>query len=75
LGDPKKNRKKYSRPSHPWEAERIKAEKELKKKYPDVKKVFDSQEKFRKDFAQWRDLRGKVAPWPYDEYVKGKHLQ
>ncbi len=33
MGDPKKNRKKYSRPSHPWEAERIKAEKELVKKY------------------------------------------
>ena len=33
MGDPKKSRKKYSRPSHPWEAERIKAEKELRKKY------------------------------------------
>lgn len=33
MGDPKKSRKKYSRPSHPWEAERIKAEKELSKKY------------------------------------------
>ncbi len=33
MGDPKKNRKRYSRPSHPWEAERIKSEKELSKKY------------------------------------------
>ena len=33
MGDPKKSRKKYSRPSHPWEGERIKAEKELSKKY------------------------------------------
>jgi small subunit ribosomal protein S4 len=33
VGDPKKSRKKYSRPSHPWEGERIKAEKELSKKY------------------------------------------
>jgi len=33
LGDPKFPRKKYSRPSHPWEAERIKAENELLKKY------------------------------------------
>ncbi|MBW1659556.1 MAG: TRAP transporter substrate-binding protein DctP [Deltaproteobacteria bacterium] len=48
---------------------------ELKQKYPDVKKVMESQEKFRKDFAQWRDLRGRLAPWPYEEYVKGRHLQ
>jgi TRAP-type mannitol/chloroaromatic compound transport system substrate-binding protein len=48
---------------------------ELKKKYPDVKKVMDSQEKFRKDFAQWRDLRGGLAPWPYKEYVNGRHSQ
>jgi len=48
---------------------------ELKKKYPDVKKVLDSQEKFKADFAQWRSLRGGVTPWPYEMYVKGKHLQ
>jgi len=33
LGDPKFPRKKYSRPSHPWEAERIKSENELLSKY------------------------------------------
>jgi len=33
LGDPKFPRKKYNRPSHPWEGERIKAENELLKKY------------------------------------------
>lgn len=33
MGDPKFPRKKYSRPSHPWEAERIKSENELLKKY------------------------------------------
>jgi len=33
LGDPKFPRKKYDRPSHPWEAERIKAENELLSKY------------------------------------------
>jgi small subunit ribosomal protein S4 len=33
LGDPKFPRKKYSRPSHPWEADRIKTENELLKKY------------------------------------------
>jgi len=33
LGDPKFPRKKYDRPSHPWEGERIKAENEILKKY------------------------------------------
>ena len=33
MGDPKFPRKKYDRPSHPWEGERIKAENELLKKY------------------------------------------
>ncbi len=33
MGDPKFPRKKYDRPSHPWEADRIKAENELLKKY------------------------------------------
>lgn len=33
MGDPKSPRRKYSRPSHPWEAERIKAENELLRKY------------------------------------------
>ena len=48
---------------------------ELKKKYPDVKKVLDSQERFRKEFARWRDLRGGLAPWPYDIYIKGRIYQ
>jgi small subunit ribosomal protein S4 len=33
LGDPKFSRKKYVRPASPWEAERIKLENELLKKY------------------------------------------
>ena len=48
---------------------------ELKAKYPDVKKVLDSQEKFKKDFALWREVRGGVAPWPIDDYIGGKHMQ
>lgn len=47
----------------------------LKAKYPDVKKVLDSQEDFKKDFATWREQRSGVAPWPIDDYIKGKHLQ
>lgn len=33
MGDPKKQRKKFSKPSHPWQRERILAEKELSKEY------------------------------------------
>ena len=33
MGDPKFSRKKYETPSHPWQADRIKEENELIKKY------------------------------------------
>ena len=33
MGDPKKQRKKFSTPSHPWQKERIEAEIELLKQY------------------------------------------
>ena len=33
MGDPKKQRKKFSKPSHPWQRERISAEKEILKQY------------------------------------------
>jgi TRAP-type mannitol/chloroaromatic compound transport system substrate-binding protein len=44
----------------------------LKAKYPDVKKIVDSQQAFVSSFAPWREARSNVVPWPYDEYVKGK---
>ena len=48
---------------------------ELKAKNPDVKKVLDSQEQFKKDFAKWREMRGRVTPWPIDDVIKGKLTQ
>ncbi len=48
---------------------------ELKAKHPDVKKTLDSQEKFKQDFAEWREIRGGVTPWPIDDYIKGKRMQ
>ena len=54
---------------------------ELKGKYPDVKKTLDSQDAFKRDFAEWREIRSGVAPWPYDMYISGEqksighHLQ
>jgi TRAP-type mannitol/chloroaromatic compound transport system substrate-binding protein len=44
----------------------------LKAKYPDVKKVMDSQEAFLADFADWRDARSGVTPWPYETFVGGR---
>jgi TRAP-type mannitol/chloroaromatic compound transport system substrate-binding protein len=54
---------------------------ELKAKNADVKKVLDSQDLFKKEYAPWRQLRGHVTPWPYDKYIsgtqssKGWHMQ
>ncbi|MBA3011387.1 MAG: TRAP transporter substrate-binding protein DctP [Proteobacteria bacterium] len=47
----------------------------LKEKYPDVKKVMDSQEAFTNDYADWRQVRGGVAPWPYETYINGKTFE
>jgi TRAP-type mannitol/chloroaromatic compound transport system substrate-binding protein len=47
----------------------------LKVKYPDVKKVMDSQEAFTEDYADWRKVRGGVANWPYETYINGKTFE
>jgi TRAP-type mannitol/chloroaromatic compound transport system substrate-binding protein len=44
----------------------------LKEKYPDVKKILNSQEKLIKDYAPWRDARGGATPWPYETYIEGR---
>jgi TRAP-type mannitol/chloroaromatic compound transport system substrate-binding protein len=48
---------------------------ELSAKNADVKKVLDSQELFKQEYAQWRDLRGRLAPWPKADVLKGKLSQ
>jgi len=45
---------------------------EVKAKYPDVKKVLDSQEAFIESYADWREARSGVAPWPYETYISGR---
>jgi TRAP-type mannitol/chloroaromatic compound transport system substrate-binding protein len=45
---------------------------EVKAKYPDVKKVLDSQEAFLESFADWRDARSGATPWPYETYITGR---
>ena len=54
MGDPKFSRKKYETPSHPWQADRIKEENELIKKYglknkKEVWKVKSLLRNFRRD--------------------------
>lgn len=44
----------------------------VKAKFPDVKKVLDSQEAFIREYAVWREARGGAAPWPYEDYIAGK---
>jgi small subunit ribosomal protein S4 len=33
MGDPRKRKKKYETPTHPWQKDRIDDEKELRRKY------------------------------------------
>ena len=48
---------------------------ELAAKQPELKKVLDSQEQFKKDFATWRKMRGGAAPWPIESVIKGELYQ
>ena len=62
MGDPKFSRAKYERPSHPWEAERIKAENELLKKYglKNKKELWRSQYALRRFRQRARELQARV---------------
>lgn len=62
MGDPKFSRAKFERPSHPWEAERIKAENELLKKYglKNKKELWRSQYILRRFRQRARELQARV---------------
>ena len=62
MGDPKFSRAKFERPSHPWEAERIKAENELLKKYglKNKKELWRSQYTLRRFRQRARELQARV---------------
>jgi len=47
----------------------------LKAKYPDVKRIMDSQDQFKADFADWREERGGITPWTHEQFIGGKHMQ
>ncbi len=48
---------------------------DLATKNPDVKKVLDSQELFKKEFEPWRKLRGGIAPWSHETFIQGNLKQ
>ncbi|MFQ6087446.1 MAG: 30S ribosomal protein S4 [Candidatus Methanofastidiosia archaeon] len=60
MGDPKKHRKKYETPSHPWQKERIERERELMKKYglKNKKELWKAESKLRRYRRLARRLLG-----------------
>ncbi len=58
MGDPKRQRKKFSKPGHPWEAERIKKEAGLKKEYglANKREIWKMQSMLRKWQEQARNI-------------------
>lgn len=44
----------------------------VKQRCPDCKRLLESQEELKKDFADWRSARSGVTPWPIDEVIEGK---
>lgn len=44
----------------------------LKGEHPFLKKVLDSQEALKEDFADWRSSRKGITPWPIQDVMKGK---
>ncbi len=44
----------------------------VKERSPDSKRLLESQEALKKDFADWRLARAGVTAWPLNEVVKGK---
>ncbi len=43
----------------------------VKARNSDCKRMLESQEALKKDFADWRSARAGATPWPLDEVVKG----
>jgi len=62
MGKPKFSRKKYETPSHPWQADRIKAENEILRKYglKNKREIWKSQTALRRYRGQAREILGKI---------------
>ncbi len=62
MGDPKKSRKKYETPSHPWQRARIEEESELQRKYglKNKREIWKARALLRKFRKRARELVGRV---------------
>lgn len=76
MGDPKFSRRKYEKPSHPWEGERIKAENELLMKYglKNKRELWRAQSFIRTLRAQSRELQARVRTGDKQAEVETKEL-
>ncbi|RLF55113.1 MAG: 30S ribosomal protein S4 [Thermoplasmata archaeon] len=63
MGDPRRLRKKYETPSHPWEEERIKRENELMRKYglKNKREIWKAETILRKYRTEARKLLARVG--------------
>lgn len=64
MGDPRKHRKKFERPPHPWQGARIEKEKELVKKYGLIRKkeIWKSESMLREFKRQAKSLIIRTDP-------------
>jgi small subunit ribosomal protein S4 len=76
MGDPKFSKRKYEKPSHPWEGERIKAENELLMKYglKNKRELWRAQSFIRTLRAQSRELQARVRTGDKQAEVETKEL-
>ncbi len=78
MGDPKFPRPKWSRPSHPWQADRIKAENELIRKFglKNKKEVWKAQSRLRRWRQRARELQARMRTGDVQaEKERGEVLQ
>ncbi|MCX8173238.1 MAG: 30S ribosomal protein S4 [Thermoplasmata archaeon] len=76
MGDPKKPRKKFDKPSHPWIIERIQEENELVKNYglKNKREVWKAESMLRSWRRQARDLQARIRRKEAQAEVEMKNL-
>ena len=76
MGDPKFPRRKYDKPAHPWRADRIKAERELVKRYglKNKRELWRAQSLLRSLRSQSRDLHARLRTGDQQAEIETKQL-
>jgi len=76
MGDPKKPRKTYERPSHPWIAERIREEHEIAKNYglKNMREIWKAKSLLRNWRRQARNLQARIRRNEAQAHVEMKNL-